>query len=106
VLGHLVALQPPHITAAVMILAYCHMASQIALICGIASVLLAAAGYAMADWMMEQLRAIVQFMRDALPTTALGWGAITVSCAFILLGVGSILSLRRTAPKAAPKPGV
>ena len=87
---------PAHITIAALILTYGYMASMFQLLCAALSVLLVGAGYLLQSWIFAALRGTARFLAGWLPATVYAWGMTAILTAFVLLGIGTYLSLNRT----------
>jgi hypothetical protein len=93
-LGHMVT--PAHLTMAGAILTYGYLASAWYFLIALATVITFGTGYIFQYWIFAALRATLRFLLNLLPTTAYAWGVTAILAAFILLGIGTYLSLRRT----------
>jgi hypothetical protein len=53
-----------------------------------------------AHWYSRSWDAFSRGFMNLIPTTSEGWGALLVALAFIFLGIGAVVSIRRSAPPA------
>jgi hypothetical protein len=97
---------PGHFALAGVILAYGYMASAFYFLCSLAALFIISISYLFQAWILAGLRGLGRFMVWLMPTTALSWGAAVILVAFVLLGVGTLLSLKRTKPQPSPPEGV
>ena len=89
-------LSPAHLTIAATILTYGYMASMFQLLCSALTVFLIATGYLFETYILAACRATVRFLISLLPATVYAWGLTTILLAFLLLGAGTLVSLKRT----------
>jgi hypothetical protein len=87
---------PAYIMIAATILTYGYMASMFQLLCSALAVFLIGFGYIFQNWILAALRAMARFILSLLPTTVYAWGVAAILAAFVLLGIGTFVSLRRT----------
>lgn len=97
---------PGHFALAATILAYGYMASTFYFLCSLTALFIIGVAYLFQAWILAGLRAFGRFVVSLLPTTVLSWGAAVILLAFVLLGVGTLLSLKRTKPQPSPPEGV
>jgi hypothetical protein len=86
---------PAHITIAATILTYGYLASAFQFLCAALIVLVAGTGYVFQSGILTALAAISRFLVRQFPTTAYTWGLTAIVTAFLLLGIGTYLSLHR-----------
>jgi hypothetical protein len=70
-------------------------------LCALLTLSLLGMGYLFQTWIVAMLVNIGRLIVEMLPDTVLSWGMAAISAAFILLGLGSYMSLRRTKPNVA-----
>jgi hypothetical protein len=92
--GRMVA--PAHFTIAATILTYGYLASAFYFVCSALTVMVVGLGYTLQSWILAAIRAAARFLMDLLPATAYAWGVTAIFMAFVLLGIGTYLSLQRT----------
>jgi len=88
---------PAHFAVVGSILTYGYMATLFHLLGAMLAVSLMGTGYVFQAWIMAAMRQVVRFLGQLVPTTVIAWGVTAIVAAFVLLGVGSYFSLRRTA---------
>jgi hypothetical protein len=87
---------PAHFTIAATILTYGYLATTFQFLCSVATVTLVGAGYVFQSWIAAACRSLGRFFLNQLPATAYAWGVTAILTAFVLLGIGTYLSLHRT----------
>ena len=87
---------PAHVTIAATILTYGYLASAFQFFISLLTVVAVGTGYIFQSWIITALRATLRFLLNQLPTTAYAWGVTAILAAFILLSIGTYLSLNRT----------
>jgi hypothetical protein len=92
-----------HFMLAGTILTYGYMGTLWHLVAASGTVLATGLGYIFMAWISEGMRLGMRTAGGLIPTTALTWGITTIGAAFVLLGVGTWLSLRRTKEAEAKK---
>jgi formate/nitrite transporter FocA (FNT family) len=83
-------------------LTYGYMASLMYFLCSFTAVSLMGLGYAFQGWILHVCRQMAKFGIEILPHSVFSWGITAIAAAFVLLGIGSVLSLRRTAGTDPP----
>jgi len=91
----MLTLTPGLILVAGTILTYGYMASMFQFFCAAVALSVIVCGYVFQDMLLKVVSAMVRFIEWLLPTTTYAWGMLTILVAFVLLGVGSAISLRR-----------
>jgi hypothetical protein len=94
-------LSPWHLALIAAMLTYGYMSSMFHFWCAAIAAFAMSVGYLFQTWIIAWLRAGMRFLVWMLPDTVMAWGAGAILVAFVLLGVGTIVSLRRTVPRAA-----
>jgi hypothetical protein len=88
---------PVHLAMGATVLTYGYLGTLLQFLCCGAVVSVGALGYVFQGWIVHAWRTAVRFCIDILPTSAIGLGVTAIGAAFVLLGIGSMVSLRRTA---------
>ena len=104
------ALSPILVTAAAAFVTYAYFMSLRTAAWAIAGTVLMAIGHAMSPHITSGINhtfdagdRVIRFFLGLLPTTTAGWGIAAMAAAFVLLGLGAMASLRRTASTSSWK---
>jgi len=89
-------LTPVHFALIATMLTYGYMSSTFHFLCTALAAFAVSLGYLFQAWIIAGLRAAVRFLAWMLPDTVMAWGAAAILLAFVLLGLGTLASLRRT----------
>ena len=88
-----------HITFAAIIVTWAYLISVPLFLVTAGAMLIACTCYVFKAWLRDVLQWLGEETVDLLPKTSFAWGIAAITAAFLLLGIGSLLSLRRTAPR-------
>jgi hypothetical protein len=93
---------PLHFAIGGTLLTYGYMASVWHFIGSAVVVSVMAAGYVFQGWVIYTCRAAIQLCIGMLPDSTISWGVTAIGAAFVLLGAGAVVSLRRTGSPTLP----